>query len=70
MTFLITGIVYGTLMGMSRMARGAHFASDVIWAGGIIYYTGMALYFLLGMHVSIWWEKRGCIREICEENPA
>lgn len=57
MTFLIFGLAYGFLMGLSRMARGAHFASDVIWAGAIIYYTGMALYYLLGMHINIWWEK-------------
>jgi len=29
------GLAYGTLMGIGRMAQGAHFASDVLWSGGL-----------------------------------
>ncbi|MBN1594482.1 phosphatase PAP2 family protein [candidate division FCPU426 bacterium] len=33
------GLAYGTLMGIGRMAQGAHFASDVIWSGGLTYFS-------------------------------
>ncbi|PKL91771.1 MAG: hypothetical protein CVV21_07020 [Candidatus Goldiibacteriota bacterium HGW-Goldbacteria-1] len=36
---LIAGVSYGALMGFGRMAQGAHFLSDVIWAGGIVILT-------------------------------
>lgn len=38
-----TGLSYGTLMGIARIAQGAHFASDVIWAGGLTYLTAAVL---------------------------
>ncbi len=38
--FLAGGVVYGVLMGIARMVQGGHFASDVLWAGGIVYLTG------------------------------
>lgn len=49
--FLILGIGYGGLLGLCRMARGAHFASDVIWSGGIMYMTCLAFYYSLQMHL-------------------
>ena len=36
---LIAGVSYGALMGFGRMAQGAHFLSDVIWAGGLVILT-------------------------------
>jgi membrane-associated PAP2 superfamily phosphatase len=27
---------YGTLVGLARIVQGAHFASDVVWAGGLM----------------------------------
>ncbi|OPZ66249.1 MAG: PAP2 superfamily protein [Candidatus Aerophobetes bacterium ADurb.Bin490] len=36
---LIAGVSYGALMGFGRMAQGAHFLSDVIWAGGVVILT-------------------------------
>jgi membrane-associated PAP2 superfamily phosphatase len=41
------GIAYGFLVGYARIAQGAHFLSDVIWAGGIVYFTAVALFYLL-----------------------
>jgi membrane-associated PAP2 superfamily phosphatase len=41
--FLILGITAGLVIGIARMAAGAHFASDVLWAGGFVYFTGLAL---------------------------
>jgi lipid A 4'-phosphatase len=41
--FLLLGLAYGTLMGIGRMAQGGHFATDVLWAGGLTYMTGLLL---------------------------
>lgn len=49
-TFLFAGLGYGLLMGICRMCQGAHFASDVIWAGGFVYLCGMFLYYGLGFN--------------------
>lgn len=43
---LATGILYGGLMGLGRMIQGGHFLTDVIWSGGFVYLTGLALYHL------------------------
>lgn len=47
--FLLLGMSYGLLMGIGRMAQGGHFASDVVWAGGIVYLCGLSLCHLLGL---------------------
>lgn len=36
-------LIYGLAMGLGRMAQGGHFASDVIWAAGIMVITPEAL---------------------------
>jgi len=47
---LATGLVYGSLVGFARVAQGAHFASDVLWALGIVYFTALVMFYLLGLH--------------------
>ncbi|MCX8093409.1 MAG: phosphatase PAP2 family protein [Candidatus Goldbacteria bacterium] len=41
------GIIYGIIMGIGRIAQGAHFLSDVIWAGGITIITSETVYYLI-----------------------
>jgi lipid A 4'-phosphatase len=41
--FLLLGLSYGTFMGVGRMAQGGHFATDVLWAWGLTYLTGLIL---------------------------
>jgi len=41
--FLLLGIASGVVMGLARVVAGGHFPSDVLWAGGIIYFTALAL---------------------------
>ena len=41
--FLMIGLAYGTTMGIGRIVQGAHFASDVLWSAGFVYYTGLVL---------------------------
>jgi lipid A 4'-phosphatase len=44
--FLLLGLSYGTFMGIGRMAQGGHFATDVLWAWGITYLTGLILFYI------------------------
>jgi lipid A 4'-phosphatase len=37
------GAAYGVCMAATRVIQGGHFASDVIWAGGIVYLLGVIL---------------------------
>jgi len=41
--FLFVGIGYGSLIGFARMVQGAHFPSDIVWSGGLVYLTGLIL---------------------------
>jgi lipid A 4'-phosphatase len=43
---LAAGILYGSIMGLGRMIQGGHFLTDVIWAGCLVYLTGLFLYYL------------------------
>ncbi|HEX9019714.1 MAG TPA: phosphatase PAP2 family protein [Nitrospirota bacterium] len=42
---LATGLVLGTLLGIGRMAAGAHFLSDAVWSALIAYGIAHALYY-------------------------
>ncbi len=41
--FLVTGLTAGSVMGLARIAQGAHFPSDVLWSFGIVFYTSLAM---------------------------
>ena len=45
--WLAVGLTYGSLVGLARMIQGAHFVSDVVWAGGMVYLIGLAFYYIL-----------------------
>jgi hypothetical protein len=40
-------ILYGTALGIGRIAQGGHFASDVIWAAMLVFATISALYYFV-----------------------
>ena len=44
--FLLLGLSFGLLVGMTRIMQGGHFLSDVLWAGGLVYITGEVLSWL------------------------
>lgn len=46
-TWLIGGFLFGCGMGLTRVVQGGHFISDVVWAGGMVYLTGVALSWLI-----------------------
>ena len=41
--FLLFGLASGVVIGLARIVAGGHFPSDVLWAGGIVYFTALAL---------------------------
>jgi lipid A 4'-phosphatase len=41
--FLALGLAGGITIGMARIVAGSHFASDVVWSAGIVYFTGLGL---------------------------
>jgi membrane-associated PAP2 superfamily phosphatase len=45
--FLALGVSYGSLVGLARMIQGAHFLSDIVWAAGFVYLSGLAFYYAL-----------------------
>ena len=51
---LLSGIFYGLLIGVARVAQGGHWLSDVIVAGIIVYLTGTVLFYLLKLNRDIW----------------
>lgn len=49
LAFLGAGLAWGAALGVARMAAGGHFLSDVVWAGGMVWLTALALYHLLDL---------------------
>ncbi len=41
--FFLVGLTAGCLMGLTRVVAGGHFPSDVLWAGGLIYFTAILI---------------------------
>ncbi len=41
--FLLLGLTCGSVMGLGRIVAGGHFPSDVLWSGGLVYFTALAL---------------------------
>ncbi|MBZ4683372.1 MAG: phosphoesterase PA-phosphatase related [Fusobacteriales bacterium] len=56
--WLYFGIIYGLIMGIGRNIQGGHFLSDVIWAGFMMYFTGIAFYYIFGFDKSVLYKKK------------
>jgi membrane-associated PAP2 superfamily phosphatase len=57
---------YGIMIGIARMGQGGHFPSDVLWAGGMVYFITAFLYYRVfrlhqAMDVP---EKKNAIRKV------
>jgi lipid A 4'-phosphatase len=65
---LATGLALGTTLGIGRMAAGAHFLSDVIWSGLIVYGTCHALYYYV-LRVPGREDSRVTMYPMIESNP-
>ena len=43
---LLFGLFWGTWLGFVRIVLGGHFASDVLWAFGLVWYSTLVLFYL------------------------
>jgi len=41
---VVLGLVHGVCMGIGRIAQGAHWLSDILWAAGMVYVAAWAVY--------------------------
>ncbi|MFZ5833002.1 MAG: phosphatase PAP2 family protein [Planctomycetota bacterium] len=48
--FFCLGFGGGGMMGLARIIQGRHFASDVLWSAAFVYFSGVALYYLMRLH--------------------
>jgi len=46
--WLVIGLAYGCLMGVTRMGQGGHWLSDTFWSFGFVYLTGWILSLIIG----------------------
>jgi membrane-associated PAP2 superfamily phosphatase len=53
--FLWLGLAAGVLLGVTRIAQGRHFPSDVLWSGGLVYFTAVLLHYAVGLHKPVAW---------------
>ncbi len=51
--FFISGNLYGLLIGIARMLAGGHFAGDVVWSAGMVWFTGILGYYLLKVYTPV-----------------
>jgi membrane-associated PAP2 superfamily phosphatase len=49
LAFLLLGLLAGAGLGVTRVVQGRHFPSDVLWSAGMVYYSGLLAYLLLGL---------------------
>ncbi len=61
--WLVSGTVYGSVVGAARILQGGHFLSDVLWAGGMVYLAGEFLALFLLPPVSAPDKERAATRE-------
>ena len=54
---LLISMLYGAAIGVSRVAQGGHFPSDVFWTAGFLYLTCFAVYYLMKIDVDPYWSK-------------
>ncbi|MBN1948755.1 MAG: phosphatase PAP2 family protein, partial [Candidatus Cloacimonetes bacterium] len=57
--FLVLALLWGSLIGLTRILQGGHYASDVIWTGGIMYLSAAGLFYLLKMERDIYFHASG-----------
>jgi membrane-associated PAP2 superfamily phosphatase len=47
--FFMLALLSGCGLGFVRMAQGGHFASDILWSAGFVYFSCALLYYILKM---------------------
>jgi membrane-associated PAP2 superfamily phosphatase len=65
---LVIGLVVGTLLGLGRMAAGAHFLSDAFWSALIAYGVAHVLYYY-GLRIPAREDSRPALYPLIERSP-
>jgi membrane-associated PAP2 superfamily phosphatase len=65
---LATGLVLGTLLGLGRMAAGAHFLSDNVWSALIAYGVAHVIYYY-GLRIPAREDSRAALYPLIEGRP-
>jgi len=60
---LVLGAAFGTFIGMARIVQGGHFASDVLWSAGAVWFTSAGLLHLFGLHRNAFYEPKKPVGE-------
>jgi len=53
----VLALFYGGLIGLARMIQGGHFASDVVWSGGLVYLSSFWLFSLMKLDMQLFYQK-------------
>lgn len=56
---VLFALVWGGIIGWIRIGMGGHFASDVLWAGGIVYLVSFSLFRLMKLHRNPYYQSTG-----------
>ncbi len=60
---IVAAGTYGTSIGMACLAQGLHFASDILWSAGVIWFTSAALFQVFGLHRKALYEPKTPVEE-------
>jgi len=52
---LAGAVIGGLLLGIARILQGGHFASDVLWGGGICWLVSLGMFYAMRMDESLTW---------------
>ncbi|MDD2229620.1 MAG: phosphatase PAP2 family protein [Candidatus Cloacimonetes bacterium] len=52
---LLASLIWGTVIGWVRIGQGGHFASDVLWAGALVYLSAYLMYRAMGLHHNVFY---------------
>lgn len=55
---LILSLLLGLLIGLARVIQGGHFASDVLWAAAVMWFTSLLFYKLFRLDQELFWQPR------------
>lgn len=56
---MIFALIWGSVIGFVRIGMGGHFASDVLWAAGVVYLASFGLFRIMGMHRQLYYQVEG-----------
>lgn len=50
LTLILVAGIYGSVIGIASLVQGTHFASDILWSAGVVWFATAGLFHLLGLY--------------------